>query len=160
MGGHVVFGQQGDEAFFDPAEEEVEVGGEFLQIENEVADELAGAVEGGLSAAVDFDDGMREGGGAEAGAVALASDGVDRVVLEEEELVGGLAGGAGGEGFFLEVEGGLVGEASEPAGGRRGHRGMAVARRLKWVTPMARASAASGGGVSVSPRMARIMNAT
>ena len=50
-------------------------------------------------------------------------------------------------------------EASDPAGLQEIHR-MAVARRLKWVTPMARASAASGGGVSVSPSMARIMKAT
>jgi hypothetical protein len=108
----------------------MEVGGEFLQVENEVTDELAGPVKGGLSAAVDFDDRMRQRGGAKAGAVALASDGVDGVVLEEEELIGDLSGGAGGHIFFLEIECGLVSEASEPARLQGGHR-MAVARRLK-----------------------------
>ena len=51
---------------------------------NEIADKLARSVEGGLSTAADFGNGMREGCAAEAGAVALAADGVDRIVLEEE----------------------------------------------------------------------------
>jgi hypothetical protein len=44
----------------------------------------------------------------------LASDGVDRVVLEQDELVGDLCGGAGGDVFLLKFERGLVSEASEP----------------------------------------------
>ena len=62
----------------------MQVGSEFLQVENEIADKLAWSVEGGLSTTADFCDGMREGCAAEAGAVALAADGVDRIVLEEE----------------------------------------------------------------------------
>jgi hypothetical protein len=36
-------------------------------------------------------------------------------MLKEKKLIGGLAGSAGSDGFFLQVERGLVGEASEPA---------------------------------------------
>lgn len=84
------------------------------QIEDGIADELAGAVVGALAAAVDFDDGVRkEGGLAETGLVPGAADGVDRMVFEEEE---GGVGRSVEEAVDLRLlfgEGLFVGEGSE-----------------------------------------------
>ena len=88
------------------------------EVEDGVADELAGAVVGGLAAAPGDDERVREGGGvAQAGVVGGAADGIDGVVLEEEEGVGrGGVGEFAGDEVVLEGERLGVGEAAEPAG--------------------------------------------
>ncbi len=53
-------GTGGDEGVFDEAEVEVEVAATWVEIEDRVSGQLAGAVVGGLSAAVGFMDGMRQ----------------------------------------------------------------------------------------------------
>lgn len=88
----------------------MQVRGELLQVEDEIADELSGSVESGLSAAVDFLDRMGQRGVAEAGAVAAATDRVNRLVFEKIDAVGSLAGEPGGNGGFLHGEGGRVGD--------------------------------------------------
>ena len=58
------------------------------EVENGIAHELAGAMEGSLSTAVDFDDGMGEVlMSFEAGFIAGPSDRVNRGMLEEENGV-------------------------------------------------------------------------
>jgi hypothetical protein len=62
-----------------------------------------------------LDDRVGEMGGvAKAGLVRGASDGINRVVLEEQELVGDRAGSAFGDELLLELERLLVREAAEP----------------------------------------------
>jgi len=85
-------GAGADERVFEEAEVGVEVFAAAGEVKDGVADELAGAVVGGLAAAVGFEEGVGEGGGiAEGGLVAEAADGVDGLVFQQ---VDGFSAGA------------------------------------------------------------------
>ena len=89
------------------------------EVEDGIADELAGAVIGGLAAAIDLDDGMgKMRGAAQAGLVRGAANGVNRVVLEEQELIGDGAGAALGNEAVLEGEGLPVIDPAQPLDGK------------------------------------------
>src|SRR5947207_5676747 len=116
----------------------------------------------------------------EARLIRRASDGVNRFVFEEEQLVGSeVIGALAGDDRFLQLKRVSETDSAEPARGDRGWRaelcdavGLAGVRPSihcdalhiclhsdtpsfatscprKWVSPMARASAASAPGVSV-----------
>jgi len=114
-----------DEGFFHEADEVdgAEVWALFAgevasEIEDGVADELAGAVVRDVAAAVDlvdFDGFLGEGlvGGQDVGAAGVAAEGEDGGVFEEEEGVADAVGFAGGDDFGLEAEAFGVGDAAE-----------------------------------------------
>lgn len=100
-----------DEDFFEFSEMLVQVLAACGEVKDGVADELAGAVVGGLPAAVGFVKGVGQGGGiAEGGLVAEAADGVNGEVLEEENRVFRAASEDGGGVVLLELEPGAVGD--------------------------------------------------
>ena len=75
-------GAGADQRVFEFPQVLVEILAAGIEIENRIADQLAGAVIGRLAAAVDFVDGVRQRGGiAEGGLVAQAADGVNGLVL-------------------------------------------------------------------------------
>ena len=75
-----------DDGVLQSAEVGVEIFFPFAEVEDRVADELAGAVIGGLAAAADFENRVGQGvAGAEGGLVAQSSDRVDRSVFEQEQ---------------------------------------------------------------------------
>jgi hypothetical protein len=91
------------------------------EVDDGIGDGLAGAVVGGVAAAVGFDEvdasgGILLGGEVEVGAVAVAADGDDGVVFEEEEGVFDAPARLAlfGE-FALQRPGLAVGEAAEVA---------------------------------------------
>ena len=114
-----------DEGFFheadevDGAEVRAAFAGEVAaEVEDGVADELAGAVVGDVAAAVDFVDfygsaGEQVVGGQDVGAGGVAAEGEDGWVFEEEERVADEVGFAGGYDFGLEAEAFGVGDAAE-----------------------------------------------
>jgi len=74
---------------FEAAQIPMQVLPAHAQIENRVADQLARAVISRLAAAVGLHHGMRERAGvAQAGLIGRAADGVDRLVLEQEQFIG------------------------------------------------------------------------
>ena len=88
------------------------------EIEDGVADELAGAVVGDVAAAVDLVDldaaaGKELVGGEDVGAGGVAAEGEDRRVLEEEERVADGAGFARGDDLSLDAQAFGVGDAAE-----------------------------------------------
>ena len=79
------------------------------EIEDGVADELAGTVIGDVAAAIDLVEGDAAGGeqlvGREdVGAVGVAAEGENRRVLKQQENVADAAGGAQGDEFVLKAE--------------------------------------------------------
>jgi len=91
---------------------------EAAEIEDGVADELAGAVVGDVPAAVDFvkgDTAAQEEliGGEDVGAAGVAAEGENRGVFEEEEGVLDVTGQAQGRDLCLNAEGFVVGNAAE-----------------------------------------------
>ena len=109
------------EGLEDEAFEGVDVGGDGEGVGGEaddgVGDELAGAVEGDVAAAVGFDEFDAELlelglGGEEVGGGAAAAEGDDGGVFDEEEAVLG-AGEDVGVGLFLDGPGVAVGEGAE-----------------------------------------------
>ncbi len=92
----------GDERVLDEAEVEMKVAAARVEVEDGIADELPRAVVGGLAAAVCFENGMWQGcRRAEGGLVAQAADGIDRLMLQQENGVAGLTGEDRGHGVFL-----------------------------------------------------------
>lgn len=86
--GHSVVGEGGDERFLQGAEVGMEILAVVSQVENGVAHQLARAVVGGLTAAVDLNDGMRKVNRfAKAALVASAANGVDGRMFEEEDCL-------------------------------------------------------------------------
>jgi hypothetical protein len=77
-------GGEADEIVLEEAEIVVQVASSLVEVEDGIACELAGAVVGGLPAAIGLEHGMGEAF-AQTGAVARAADGVDGFVLEEDE---------------------------------------------------------------------------
>ncbi len=122
---------------------------------------------GGLTTAVGLKDGVGEGGGfAEAGGVAGAADGVDGLVLEEEDLFGAGPSEVVGDELILQVEGGLVGDAAEPLdgivarfsnGGEGGFADGGGVEGVKVGEADGDGVGGVGGGVTVRPRRARTM---
>jgi hypothetical protein len=114
-----------DEGFFHEADKvyRAEVWALFAgevapEVEDGVADELAGAVVGDVAAAVDLVDGdafagEKVVGGEDVGAGGVAAEGEDRGVFEEDEGVADEAGFAGGDDFGLDAEAFEVGDAAE-----------------------------------------------
>lgn len=141
-GGFDVIGGEGvDHGLFEGADVFADVFAVGAKVDDGIGDGLARAVVGGVAAAVGFDEvdasgGILLGGEVEVGSVAVAADGDDGVVFEEEE---GVFDGARlalfGE-FALQRPGLAVGEAAEVAyleeagwhgvgwqsGGWQGHR--------------------------------------
>lgn len=77
-----------DERFFEFPQVFVKIFAAWCEIEDRVADELAGAVVGGLAAAVRLMDGVREGGWITQGrAVAETANRVNRQVLQQKNRV-------------------------------------------------------------------------
>ncbi len=76
-----------------------------IEVRDGVADQLAGAVVGGLTAAVDFKDGVgQDGAGVQAGVVAGAADGVNAGVFQQKQFI--LTGGVcvvGADQLFLQA---------------------------------------------------------
>lgn len=92
-------GAGADEGVLKMAQMSVEVPAVRVQVEDRIADELAGAVIGGLAAAVGLEYGEGECGGvAQGGLVAQAADGVNGLVLQQED---GVAAGAGEDGIHV-----------------------------------------------------------
>ena len=90
----------------------------LAEVEDGVANKLAGSVVGALATAIDFDNGMRELlGDPEAGLVAGATNGVNGLVLEEEESGLGVVVQHLLDVVLLEREGFLPSEAVEVLGG-------------------------------------------
>ena len=115
------------DSFLKGAEISMEVLPVAGEIQDRIADQLAGAVPGGLAAATDLDEGSREVGGiAEAGAVRGTADGEDGIVLEQEEGVRRIACEMPGHDFLLEREALGVINTPEPAEGWGGQS------RLVW----------------------------
>ncbi len=106
-------GAGANEQFLEGAQIAVEVLAMVAQVQDGIADKLAGPVVSGLPAATDLDDGIGKVRGApQAGLVRGAADCVNGVVLEEQELVGDGPRAALGDQAVLEGE--------RPAGNRRG----------------------------------------
>lgn len=114
-GGDAMEGAEADESFFHEADkvdgaEAAAVGvGQGAEVEDGVADELAGAVVGDIATAVDFVDsdaaeGEKVTGGEDVGAVGVAAEGEDGRVLEEEKDVLGAAFSDEGGNLRLEAE--------------------------------------------------------
>jgi hypothetical protein len=111
LGGDAEASGKADEKFFEKAEVEVQVASTIVEIEDGIAGELAGAVVGGLAAAIGLEDGVRKSL-AEARAVACAADGVDGLVLEKDESFVALAGLHLLHEPLLERERGFKGEST------------------------------------------------
>ncbi len=88
-GGDAIIGEQRDEHVFEAAEVTVQILSAHAQVEDRVADQLARSVIGGLPTAVRLHHGVGECAGiAQAGLIGRAADGVDRFVLEQQQLIG------------------------------------------------------------------------
>jgi hypothetical protein len=96
----------------------VEIASTLREVEDWVADELAGTVKSGLAATVSFEHRVGEIL-MEAGAVARASDCVDGIVLEEDEGFLTSSSLKLGDKVFLEREGGFE---RHPARSEDSHR--------------------------------------
>ncbi len=102
-----------DEGVFEFAQVIMEVAATGIEVEDRVADELAGAVISRLAATVGFVKRVRKGGGiAEGRLVAQATDGVNGLVFEQENRVAAAAIKDGSEVLLLQVEAGLVVDGS------------------------------------------------
>ena len=106
LGRYTVAGGKLDQQILEKSQIAVEIASPLSEVEDRVADELAGAVESRLSAPVGFKNRVGEVW-AEARVVARAADRVDRLVLEKDEGFFGTAGLKLGDEVFLEPEGGL-----------------------------------------------------
>jgi len=104
-------GGEADEIFLEEAEIEVEVASTLGEIKDGITYELARAVVGSLPAAIGLEDRVPEGF-AQAGAVACAADGVDGLVLEEDECVVALIALHLPDNVFLKGESGFEGEST------------------------------------------------
>src|SRR5436853_3512893 len=97
-----------------------------------------------------------------------APDRINRFVLEQKNFIGAFRMLVFiGNDLFLKCECVLEIDPAKPGNSQIGHICFAPGTpiradscALKWVKPIARASAASASGVSVKPRSARTMNAT
>jgi len=124
-GGHAVDSADTDEGFFDEAHkvDGTKAGGaagvaEAAEVEDGVADELAGAVIGDVAAAVDFVKGDAAAGkelvgGQDVGAVGVAAKGENARVFEEEQDVVDAALEAELDQLRLETKSFAVGNAAE-----------------------------------------------
>ena len=162
-------GHESDQHLFQKAEVFMEIAPEEIKVEDGISYQLTGAVVGGLTAAIGAVDRVGEKGFlTEAGIVPVAPHRIDGFMLEKEQVVFEIARDLSVEDGFLQVEALVVGDPAEPSGRNfPAHRlrvavmrGTGEAIVLRWVNPMAIASAASLGGVSVSPSRARIIKAT
>ena len=124
-GGDAEVAAEADERFFHEADkvDGAEAGAaagvaEAAQVEDGVADELAGAVVGDVAAAVDLVErdaaaGEEFVGGEDVGAVGVAAEGEDGRVLEEQQDVVDATLEAEIDELRLEAEGFVVGDAAE-----------------------------------------------
>jgi len=116
--GYAEGGADADEELLQGAQVAVKILAVIAKIEDGIAYELAGTVVGGLAAAIDLDERMGKMGGAtQAGLVRGAADGVNGVVLEEEELIGDGAVATFGYEAILEGEALLEIDAAQPLDG-------------------------------------------
>ena len=142
-GGDALGVEEVDLGLLQGAEVTVQVAGIAVEVEDQVADQLAGTVPGGLAATVDLNDGMGQGRGiAEAAAVTGAADGVNGIVLEQQHGIGDFSGLALGDQAVLLGEGCLKADPAEPSkievgrgwsGGGWGHEGTGSGRRVNRV---------------------------
>jgi hypothetical protein len=117
-GGDAEAGADADEQFLQRAQIKMQVLAVLAKVEDGIADKLAGAVVSGLAAAIDLNHGVgKVGGAAEAGLVRGAANGVNGVVLEEEELIRDRACVALCDEAVLEGQGLFVGDAAQPLDG-------------------------------------------
>ena len=86
-----------------------------FKIEDGIGDELTGAVPGGLSAAIDLENGMRQSfRAAEAGLIAGSANRINRLVLEKQKLFAPGARQIFADQHVLQVQRFLVFDAAKP----------------------------------------------
>ena len=120
-----------DQRLFDAAEVIVEVSPVLSEVEHEIADELSGAMVGGLSAAVGLDH-WQAGclGLKKAGTIGSAPDRDHGLVLEQQNRIFNLTGQSFFDELFLDLVGFLPGDAAQPS---KVHGGQ-MRRRSAWST--------------------------
>src|SRR4051794_33816164 len=140
------------------------------EVDDRITHELPRAVVSRLSAAINRKQRMRQmGRAAETRLIGRASDRVNRIVLEEQQLVGDVSSSTfASDNFFLLHQRIREADPAEPTCcesvvhicAPAGTPSRAASCERRCVRPMASASAASLCGVSVNPSIARTINAT
>jgi hypothetical protein len=127
IGGDSEIGRGADHGFFESAHVPANVSLNLVEIEDRIADDLAGTMIGDISAAVccvELDILLTEDlfGSEEMGAVGVAAEGDDVGVLAEEKDIFDGPGFTGGDQPLLERRGGGVGEEAEVVNEESRHR--------------------------------------